>query len=284
LSISANPGDPCIACNTACNYGNGTEIFPGATSCCKKGNSDGIYSGSTVCTGACLGDSDCSSNQMCCGGSCKTIGVAGGPLCSIDKGIACVPSDVCKSSTCQDSGTCFATCFESPIVGCCKTGADCSGGQICCASHTCGISTCSLDSQCTDPQPSNVCVSAQCNSPGTCSAQCGTKYEPATVGCGTVTYGSYTSCSDSLRCRSKTTPHCDGSGNCITETTTVCDSDCATNCNTCSGGACIESGQSQCNAMSNCVWCPSCGKTGCDTPWCQKDTAPNICNVQCSYC
>lgn len=50
----------------------------------------------------------------------------------------------------------------------CTTNADCSSGQICCASQ-CVAPTCSSDSNCND---NNACTSDACNDAGTCTATC----------------------------------------------------------------------------------------------------------------
>ena len=49
MAISGNPSEPCLFCNNACNYSNGTEIFTNATTCCAKGKTSEIYSNSLGC-------------------------------------------------------------------------------------------------------------------------------------------------------------------------------------------------------------------------------------------
>ncbi len=54
MAISGNPAEPCLFCNSACNYTNGTELSSGAVFCCKRGKPSEIYGGSlgTNCVSA----------------------------------------------------------------------------------------------------------------------------------------------------------------------------------------------------------------------------------------
>jgi hypothetical protein len=92
ITISMNPTDSCTVCDNACNYTNGTQIFPGAINCCKLGQTTEIYSGSPGCAVECLLDSDCGSGQICCGRHCAA------PECTVD---ADCPHTPCEEGKCQ---------------------------------------------------------------------------------------------------------------------------------------------------------------------------------------
>jgi len=49
ITISANPADPCVVCENACNDTSGAEIFTGAINCCRRGLPSEIYSDSPGC-------------------------------------------------------------------------------------------------------------------------------------------------------------------------------------------------------------------------------------------
>jgi hypothetical protein len=113
-TLFANPNDPCNACDTACKYANGSEIFPSAIECCKFGEPSEIYAGSlgAACV-PCTSDADCTGGKKCCGASglkrCMT------PRCS---STADCQQPACYSVECINGGTCGAYCKNTPKIPC----------------------------------------------------------------------------------------------------------------------------------------------------------------------
>ena len=112
-TLFANPNDPCNACDTACKYTNGSEIFPSAVECCKFGEASEIYSGSlgTACV-ACTSDADCTGGKICCGTGIKRCMT---PRCITTTDC---PQPACYTVECKDGGKCGAYCKNTPIIPC----------------------------------------------------------------------------------------------------------------------------------------------------------------------
>jgi len=159
MAISGNPSEPCLFCNSACNYSNGTEIFTNAANCCKRGEPDKIYSNAPGCVSPYCGDGSTFGSEACDppGSSCGTAGT-----CSFNC-LTCVeppPTIICgdgninspevcdpPSSSCGTGGTCSSnclTCVEPPVL--------CPNGVI------------NLPEQCDPPN--------DCACPGQCKPDC----------------------------------------------------------------------------------------------------------------
>ncbi len=99
----------CNVCNNACNFSDGTEIFPGAVECCKCAKKNDIYNGAAP--NACLG---CTPTPPCSDGATRTCDYT---------------AELCRGvKTC--AGGIWGSCQDADLTDNCPT-VPCTANEAC---------------------------------------------------------------------------------------------------------------------------------------------------------
>jgi hypothetical protein len=208
ISKSINQNNPCTVCDNACNYTNGTEIFPDAITCCKLGMPQEIYPSST-------GDNcDYIPPSQECGNDV----IEPGEDCEGDNTGTCLgASATCDACSCYCSdGTLAGECSGNQPKLCTTLGSLVDDCEECgCLYGTCQTDgTCYVEPECTTEgcivdQPPYACVSGSivpsCSSPYPC-------------GCPDIRYSYYCCCSRYERGTCTTTYSCQADETCTSAT------------------------------------------------------------------
>jgi hypothetical protein len=232
---------------------NGHPIACGGTNSCPTGYM--CQSGMCVpSVRACSAQNPCPSGQVCTAGvcvqttTCETHGDCPvGQMCDVQ---ACTASTTCHADAdCTMSG--FWCDFRGTCVphttGQCRTGADCTGGDLCIEGVcTHASATCQFEYDC---PPGTACVNAQCT--GVCAqdSDC-----VAGDSCNTTSHF----CEPTVDC--ETSAMCAGGEHCVNGR---CLNDCHASGSTCTGGAhqtayCATGGDSFCHpSWQPAAFCPA---------------------------
>ncbi len=250
-------GDSCLAGSCA----SGVAVDCDDTNDCTSDSCDPA----TGCKHAKMpGGSPCDDGQPCSiGDKCDNAGfcVPGAP-----KTPACVDSDVCTEDTCTEDGK---ACLFLPILGCCKTGADCAVGHVCyeqaCCGPVCedaviGKFECGDDgcgAACGVCSGTAICANRKCCTPNCTSPVKACGDDGCGGSCGQCKAGEI--CTKSFACCK---PNCVGR---------VCGSDgCGGTCGSCAAGTICAEGSGTCQPCT-----PSCSG---------KECGPDGCNGTCGTC
>ena len=236
--------------DTACAgaYGNGNICVANACVAGDCHNTNSECTGGKVCLNDncsdCASDAQCGANHLCVGTSCVAGNCRATADCGTTSGLVCVNMTCTGCSVDNDCAPYGQYICVSNICtpGNCHSTGDCvtngNAGKVCdLGSHTC--TTCSSDTQCSDPANYNsghfcqnsACVSGQCRTASQCS---GGQVCNSNLICG--------ACAGNADCTNTTfgygPAHVCSGGSCIAGTCTAT-SDCASAGQLCKGNACV---------------------------------------------
>jgi hypothetical protein len=248
--LGASPDDSCSFCNTACNYSNGTEIFPKATSCCLLGESGEIYDSSPGCS-YCSNAGQCPGG-LCCSHQCKTQACTAGVNNNPPSG--CPSPDACHYYECQGSGTCGAKCVLLAYLGCCLQDMECQDIPYDCATPKC-------------VKLNQIDTYKRCNYTATPEAMGTTCGEDTTVlSCNDLGWTVSTVTQHRCYYPEYPKPHVMTCMDVPQDSQVI--ANCPYTCQLCSNGACVNATATQCSTspLQSCFWCdcsiynhPECG-------------------------